>query len=221
MIIKVIFTNPENNIIPIVNQKELNSYIHKCIGVNNKYHDTFSDYSISSIQGGKLCDKDKITFQNSTPYIIITSDNLEFISNIMMGIQNSTHSFFNMKFERFEISDFVVNDYCDTIITVSPILLKKNGYKITFRNDNWLDILTEQLKSKLFHRGVVDDTLHIEIRNYHRGKEKVILVGNVFNPCSYLSLKVYGKKETRKMIYNMGFGNSTGSGFGTIRLYNE
>ena len=74
---------------------------------------------------------------------------------------------------------------------------------------------------KSWYKGVVDDTLRIEIRNPHRGKEKIIWVGDVFNPCSYLSMKVYGKKETRKMIYNMGFGNSTGSGFGTIRLYNE
>jgi CRISPR-associated endoribonuclease Cas6 len=221
MIIKVIFTNPENNIIPIINQKELNSYIHKCIGINNKYHDTFSDYSISSIQGGTLYDKDKVSFKNSTPYIIITSDNIEFITDIMQGIQNSNHTFFNMKFHRFEVSDFVVNNFCDTIMTVSPILLKKNGHKLTFKNDEWVSVLVEQLKAKLKYKGVVDDTLRIEIRNPHRGKEKIVWVGNVFNPCSYLSLKVYGKKETRKMIYNMGFGNSTGSGFGTIRLYNE
>jgi CRISPR-associated endoribonuclease Cas6 len=221
MIIKVIFTNPENNIIPIKNQKELNSYIHKCIGVNNEYHDKFSDYSISSIQGGKLVNKNMLTFQNSVPYIIITSEDLNFITNIMEGIQNSNHMFFNMKFERFEISDFVINEYCDTIITVSPILLKKNGYKVTFKHEKWVELLTEQLKAKLLHKGIVDDTLRIEIRNPQRGKEKVIWVGDTFNPCSYLSLKVYGTKKARKTLYNMGFGNSTGCGFGTIRLYNE
>jgi CRISPR-associated endoribonuclease Cas6 len=221
MIIKVIFTNPENNIIPIINQKELNSYIHKCIGVNNDYHDKFSDYSISSIQGGKLYNKNMLSFENSTPYIIVTSDNLPFISTLMSGIQNSNHKFFNMEFSRFEVADFVLGEYCDTIMTVSPILLKKNGYKLTFKHEKWITILTDQLKSKLKHKGIVDDSFHIEIRNISRAKEKVIWVGNVFNPCSYISLKVYGKKETRLAIYNMGFGNSTGSGFGTIRLYNE
>lgn len=220
MIIKVIFTKPDNNTIPIVNQKELNSYIHKCIGVNNNYHDSFSDYSISSIQGGKLFNN-MLSFENSTPYIVITSEDLNFISTIMTGIQNSNHTFFNMKFSRFEISDFVVGEYCDTIITISPILLKKNGRKITFKNEDWVNVLTEQLKNKLKHKGIIDNTLHIEIRNIHKGKEKNIWVGKVFNPCSYLSLKVYGKKETRKTLYNMGFGNSTGSGFGTIKLYNE
>lgn len=220
MIIKVIFTNPINNNIPIVNQKELNSYIHKCIGVNNKYHNTFSDYSISSIQGGKF-NNNMLSFENSTPYIVITSEDLNFISTIMTGIQNSNHTFFNMKFSRFEISDFVVGEYCDTIMTISPILLKKNGYKLTFKHEKWVDLLTEQLKDKLKHKGITDDTLRIEIRNPHRGKEKNIWVGDVFNPCSYVSLKVYGKKETRIILYNMGFGNSTGSGFGTIKVYKE
>lgn len=221
MIIKVIFTKPTNNTIPISNQKELNSYIHKCLGVNNEYHDSFSDYAISSIQGGKLTSDKMLSFENSTPHIIISSENEQFLSKIIMGIQSNQFKLFDMDFVQFEFNDFIVNPYCDTIITISPILLKHNDRKITFKNENWIEVLTQQVRKKLQHKGIMDDTFKIELRNVEKAKEKLIHVGNVFNLCSMVSLKVYGKKKTRKTIYNMGFGNSTGCGFGSIKLYNE
>ena len=219
MIIKVNFTNPESNI-PINNQKELNSYIHKCIGHDNKYHDSFSDYCISSIQGGKLVNNNELSFDKSTPYIIITSENCEFISKIMNGIQMDRHDYFGMKFKNFEITDFKINDFCDTIVTISPIIVKdKNDYKIDFNNDKWIQTLTDQLKGKLHHKGIIDDSFKIEIRNIKRAKVKTVWVGNVFNVSSMISLKVYGKPNTRRTLYNMGFGSSTGCGFGCIKVY--
>jgi CRISPR-associated endoribonuclease Cas6 len=221
MIIKVIFNKPKNNIIPIVNQKELNSYIHKCLGINNEYHDSFSDYAISSIQGGKLNNNNMLSFENSVPYIIISSENFQFISQIIMGIESNKFNLFDMTFKNFEFNDFKVNQTFDKIITISPILLKKNNKKITFTDKEWVNVLIEQTKAKLKHKGIIDDTFNIEIRNVNKAKEKMIYVGNTFNPCSMISLKVYGKKETRKTIYNMGFGNSTGCGFGSIKVYEE
>lgn len=221
MIIKIIFTNPEKNVIPVRNQKELNSYIHKCIGINNKYHDAFSNYSISSIQGGKIINGKELSFENSAPYIVVTSQDMNFLNTLIGGVQKDKFTFFNMHFKNIEVSDFYLNEYCDTVMTISPIIVKKNGYKITFKHPEWVNILTEQLKSKLKHIGIEDDTLKIEIRNINKAKEKMIWVGDVFNPCSYLSMKVYGKKKSRLAIYNMGFGGSTGSGFGTIKLYSE
>lgn len=219
MIIRVNFTKPKNNI-PIINQKELNSYIHKCIGINNPYHNTFSDYSISSIQGGKLINNKELSFNDNIPHIIITSENINFISTIMGGIQADKFTYFDMKFKNFEISDFKVHDYYDTVITISPIIVKnKDGYKMAFDNPKWLSVLTEQLKAKLEHKGIYDNTFKIEIRNVERAKIKKIWVGDVFNISSYISLKVYGKPNTRRTIYNMGFGGSTGSGFGTIKIY--
>ena len=219
MIITVNFTSPQNNI-PIKNQKELNSYIHKCIGINNEYHDTFSDYSISSLQGGKLINGNELSFTNSVPYIVITSENTEFISKIMCGMQSDKFTLFGMRFKTFEINDFNVDKFCDTIITLSPIIVKdENGYKIAFDNPKWLPILKKISEDKLKHKGIIDETFNIEIRNINKAKIKKIWVGDVFNICSYISLKVYGSPKTRKTLYNMGLGGSTGSGFGTIRLY--
>lgn len=218
MIVKVIFTMPKNGI-PIRNQAGLNSYIHHCLGSNNKYHDSFSDYAISSIQGGKLQDNGILMFSDN-PYIQISSENVNFITDIMQGIQKTNILLFDMKFQRFEISNFNVGEYCDTIQTLSPILLKdKNDRKITIEDDNWLELLIAKCKSKLAHKGIVDDSFNIVIRNREKSKKRSVFVGNTFNFCTYTSLKIYGQKKTRETLYNMGLGQSTGCGFGSIFIY--
>ena len=34
--------------------KEVNGLINRCLGENNKYHGKFSNYCISSMQGGRM-----------------------------------------------------------------------------------------------------------------------------------------------------------------------
>lgn len=220
MIVKVFFSKP-NVQIPVNNQKELNSFIHRCIGENNKYHDKFSDYSISSLQGGKLNDDKKTLYFKNNPYIVISSENINFLSEIMMGIQFKNEKLFDMKVSNIiPCGEYNVNPFFDKIITISPILLKnKNNRKLTIKDDEWLDKLIENCKSKLKYLGIIDDTFNIEFRNKEKAKTKSIYVGETFNPSSLVSLKVYGKKKTRIALYNLGLGNSTGSGFGSIEVY--
>lgn len=216
MILKIILTKPNINI-PINNQKELNSFIHRCLGENNKYHDTFSDYSISSLQGGKL-NENKFLIFSDNPYIICNTNNMEFITSLIDGLNRGV-KFFDMKLEKLLFDDFIVNEFYDKVITISPILIKYNNYKITHYHEKWLETLINQSKNKLNKLGVVDDTFDIKIRNFQNAKEKSIYVGNVFNPSTMISLIIYGKPNTRKTLYNLGLGNSTGSGFGCVKLY--
>lgn len=215
----IYFTKPNVNI-PINNQKELNSFIHRCLGKDNKLHDAFSDYSISSLQGGKN-DNQILHFENE-PYITISSLNFDFIGKMMYGAQFNNEKLFDMSVSRIEpLGEYNVNPYFDKIITISPILLKDidKRKKLTIKDDNWLNRLNEQSKAKLKHLGIEDETFNIKVRNPEKAKTKNIHVGEVFNPCSMVSLEVYGKKETRIALYNLGLGNSTGSGFGSIKIY--
>ena len=91
--------------------------------------------------------------------------------------------------------------------------------KITFKHEDWLSLLTQNCESKLKHLNIVDPTFKLEIMNPHKAKEKCIWVGDIFNPSSNVRLKVYGKPKTRETLYNMGLGGSTGSGFGSIKIY--
>ena len=206
--------------IPISNQKELNSYIHRCIGKDNEYHDSFSNYSISSIQGGKLNKSTGMLCFEEEPYIYISSPDSEFVQLLVVGAM-SGQKLFNMEFSKISLADLNSDKFCDTVITISPILLKResDGVKITIDDDGWIDSLKSQCIKKLNRAGLTNNGFNIELRNPERAKKKMVYVGNVFNPCSQVSLKVYGDKKSRDYIYSVGFGNSCGSGFGSVKLY--
>lgn len=222
MILKIFFKPIDDStndiIIPFSNQKEMNSFIYRTLGDNNKYHDTFSDYSISSIQGGVKYDTKHIIF-NTQPYIMVASQNEEFITTLLTNLEKNEFTFFNLKYARCEFKMFKLNEKYDKIITISPIIIKHDNRKISFDNPFFLDELKKNCLEKLRHIGINDETFNVEIRNIEKAKTKLIYVGDVFNISSMISLVVYGKKETRNALYHLGIGGSTGSGFGSIKVY--
>jgi CRISPR-associated endoribonuclease Cas6 len=226
MRIKINLTKPTTDV-PVNNQHQLNGFIYKTFGENCTFHDTFSDYNISSLQGGKLKDDKKtLVFNNSNPYFYVSSNNDDFISLVIKKFRQSQESFFGMKVEEKNgiefFDDFIPNIFFDKVITISPILLKrKDGYKLTVKDPDFLNLLIENCKKKLEYCGIIDNTFNIEYFNYKLAKTKSIYVGDVFNPCSLVSLVIYGKPETRKILYNLGLGNSTGSGFGSIAIFKK
>ena len=209
--------------VPVNNQHYLNGFIHESFGENNPYHDSFSNYSISSLQGGKLNgDKKTLNFKNENPHFFI-SGNDDFIIFAINAFTKSQSSMFGMKYDSIGVfDDFKLNKYFDDVITISPIIIKNDkNWKITIKDDDFLNYLIKNCQQKLLHEGIVDNTFNIEIINPHKAKTKCIWVGNVFNPCSNVRLRIYGKKETRNLLYNMGLGGSTGSGFGCVKIYSN
>ena len=126
-----------------------------------------------------------------------------------------------MRYDSIAIDeDFIVNTHFDNIVTISPIIVKsKNGRKITFKDSEWLDRLTQNCVNKLHHLNIVDPTFKMEVVNPHKAKEKCVWVGDIFNVCSNVRLKVFGRPKTREALYNLGLGGSTGSGFGSVKIY--
>lgn len=219
MRLKIFLTMPTEKV-PVNNLDMLISFIHKCLGKNNKYHDAFSKYCISSLQGGKL-DKDGfLSFDNSEPYIIVSSIDNEFIETFVKGLYETKATVMSMSFNRLEIPPLTIQKYYDNVMTISPILLKnKSDRKITFEDPEWLDLLNQKTVAKLKNVGIEDPTFKIELRSPDKAKRKLVWVGDVFNPSSMVSLKITGTKKAREAVYNMGLGNSTGCGFGAVKTY--
>lgn len=222
MIIKVYFEKTEKSI-PFNHQHQMNGFIYKMLGEkSNKYHDTFSCYSVSNIQGCKMKeDKSGLVFPGE-PYIQIASDNTEvcndFVCAIINTIDNKSANFFGLHPVRFETYDFPCGKKFDIMRTISPILLKQNGRKITINDENWLKVLNENCRAKLANNGIEDKSFKIVIGNRDNVRSKMVYVGDVFNPCTDGVFTVYGKESTRRKLYNMGIGNSTGTGFGAVKL---
>lgn len=224
MILKVFFKPAEEGlndiILPFNNQKEMNSFIYRTLGDNNRYHDGFSNYSISSIQGGKMFDESHIIFKES-PYIQVASQDMDFINCLISGLEKRKYTFFGLQYERLEINDFNVNRRFDTILTISPVIVKDSitRRKISIDNKNFVTELKKNCVEKLRHKGIEDSTFDIVLRHPEKAKQKLIMVGDIFNICTNVSLYVYGKPNTRKALYNLGIGGSTGSGFGAVKIY--
>ena len=219
--IRINLTYPTTDV-PVNNQHQMNGFIFSSFGENCKYHDRFSDYSISSLQGGTLKDDKKtLEFKNDNPHFYVSGNN-EFIEFAIKRFMFSDASFFGMKVKNLDSNfDFNVNEKFDNIITISPVLVKvKGGKKLTIEDDEWLECLIDNCKKKLEYLGIIDDTFRIEVVNKEKAKKKSIMVGDVFNPSTMVRLKVFGKKDTRRTLYCLGLGGSTGSGFGSIKIYN-
>lgn len=220
MRVKITFNKNNNVAVPINNIDAQNSFLHKILGANNIYHDIFSEYSISSLQGGKLDKNTGNLIFTELPYIYVSSLNYFFLNNLLKSLGETNETLCGMTIDDYFVDDFKVNRFFDKIITISPILLKnKDGRSITFKDNEWLNLLKINCIKKLEKLGIYDNTFDIEIRNIDKAKTKKIQVSNdAFAISSMISLTVYGKPETRHALYCLGLGKSTGSGFGAIRI---
>lgn len=223
MLIKIFFKPIQSDIrdiiLPFSNQKEMNSFIYRTLGDNNPYHDAFSEYSISSIQGGKMHDKSSIIFKDQ-PYIFVSSLDAKFIETLLVNLEKREYSFFNLTYDRCEFKTFCIHKTYDKIVTISPIIVKHEGRKITYKDSFFLEALKQNCIKKLEHCGCVDSSFDIQIRNLDRCKVKSVMVGDIFNLSTMASFYVFGKPKTRELLYHLGLGGSTGSGFGAVQTYN-
>ncbi len=209
--------------VPINNQAILNSYIHKCLGVNNVYHDAKSNYNISHLYGGKLNVEAKTLYFDEGGYIVVSSKDSEFINKLLIGIINNPVLINGMCFAGVDhIKEEFVNGW-NYFATLSPFIIKKYVDKskysfITLKDDDF----EEQVKNYLINKitkinsklDLSDFDVKIPISSKH--KVKKILVKNVINSANSCHINIHTNKKVAELLYNIGVGQSTGSGFGTI-----
>jgi CRISPR-associated endoribonuclease Cas6 len=233
MRLKVEFNSTTENVPN--NLKHLNSFIHRILGVDNIYHNKSGDYCISHLCGGKLS-KDRLTvsFPNGSPFIIVTSEDMTFMNKIIVGLMDEKNkdygfgvTFKNMSF----INEELYNGW-NHFFVLSPILLKgreendpryiniltkDESGKHTVPNESYKDRLQKQLVHKF---STIDPTLdftdfEIVISDKLKRVYK-IMDKNVVNTASVFQFSVKTNKKVATMLYNIGVGQSTNSGFGTI-----
>lgn len=210
---------PSKEILPFNYQPLLTGALHKWIGENN-FHDHISMYSFSWLKNGQAT-KNGLQFKNGSQYFI-SSHSSELLKNIIKGIQDNP----KIK-DGFSVQEIMVQDnpqfknesvfYC-----ASPILIKRNingnTKHYTFGNEKTDELLTETLKHKLKKAGLSDEGVNAGFdRSYRKAKTKVIhykSIGNLVNICP---IKISGTPEQLAFAWNVGVGNSTGIGFGSLK----
>lgn len=221
MIINVYFEKG-CTIIPFDNQHVLNGVIYNIFGHDKHIHNSFSEYSISSIQGCRYNSEYNGLEPYFEPYIQFTSNIPDIINKFVCGVEklidNNIPVFYNRKLIRYNCRDFMVNPEFDIIKTISPVLLKDKGRSFTYDDEGWKELLHRKTVAKLNHHGIYDDTFRFVLENDKNVKNKLIMVNGFANYCTSFVAKVYGNKKTRETIYNLGIGGSTGSGFGSVAI---
>lgn len=212
---KDVFTKPLN--------KEVNGFINKCLGDGNKYHGNFSRYCISSMQGGHMNKDGAIAFPDGG-YIQVSSDDEEFLNNLVNGLMmnfNEGLCVATLKYKSFDVKAFEMYNEYDIIRTISPLYISKDGKSLTYKDDNFIEVLTDKSRKKLIHGGVserIANTLKFKLFHSENAKTKMIECGKQKNICNQVMLYVTGDKRARLKIYELGLGKCTGFGFGAITI---
>jgi CRISPR-associated endoribonuclease Cas6 len=231
MRIKIEF-NKNIESVPVNNQHMLNSYIHKCLGINNKYHDTPSNYNISHLYGGNLVDENLVF--NDGGYIVVSSMDQEFVNKLLIGVLNNQELFCGMTFAGVNHIQEEFFDGWNHFATLSPFIVeektgeRKNRF-LTLDENDFEERLENYLVNKLSKVNPDLDLLDFKVvvPNNSSHKVKTVFVGTRMNKANQCHVSIFTNKKVAETLYNIGLGKSTGSGFGCIyktenhRLYKK
>jgi len=211
-----------NNELPINHQHLVNSFIHRALGKDNQYHDAKNTYSISQLQGGNWIKGTKnISFKNGG-YITISSLDEKFINNILISLY-STPFHGDIKVIGIEFIDEKFYNGWNHFVTLSPFIIKKysskkeysfhtideEGFNVTLKNYliNKLTKINPDLDLTCFD---------VEIPKHVNHKTSKVIIKNVVNIGNSCHININTNKKVAELLYNIGIGQSTGCGFGTI-----
>ncbi len=204
------------------NQTLLNSYFNKCLGPNNKFHDISGLYNVSSIQGGRRNAQDNTLDFEKGCYFCVSSPDLQLLGDFINKISKHPELFHGMKLKDFEFmpKEKFVNGW-NHFLTLSPFLLRDIATRkcLTFENTpNFIEILEQRIINKLKKINANFDLsdFKIALPEHNSNKVKAIMVKKVINFTNQCSIDIHTNKEVAEFLYDIGIGQSTNSGFGTI-----
>jgi CRISPR-associated endoribonuclease Cas6 len=213
------------SILPNNNQNMLNSYIHKCLGENNIYHDAKSNYSISMLYGGTLDKINKKIIVEDNIFFVVSSFDEDFINLLIGGIADNPILTDNLILSSIECIDEYIYDGYNHFRTFSPFLIKgSDGRGVTIDNFNgscekFGEFLKPIVKNKLqkisenLKLNLKFDIFDIKIEWCHSANRSIKNGCVKTNNCGFT---LHSDNQTASLLYNIGIGQSTGAGFGCI-----
>lgn len=205
--------------LPFNHQPLLTGTIHKWLGWNNE-HGEVSLYSFSWLTGGKKTSKG-IHFEKEASFFFSSYDP-DLIKTLIYGIQKDPKMFYDLS-----VSEVVIEENPDLtdrehFLVASPVFIKrKDGNHIKhvlFDDQNAGTYLKETLQTRMKKAGIYDNDFSISFdKNYTKAGTKKVKYNEVDNRASWCPVIIKGKPETKLFAWNVGLGNSTGIGFGSLK----
>lgn len=209
-----------NKNIPFNYQHLLTGTIHKWIGENNAEHGKKSLYSFSWLQN---TDSSKSGINlTSNSYFFISAYDEQLIKRITKGILDDPTTFCGSQVVDIQIKEVPEFSNAERFMMNSPILIRRrDGDKvkhITFKDKNFNDLLTENLKGKLSDVGLNSNGVTVELDpSYAFPKTKLVDYKGIENKTTLAPVIIRGTPEQIAFAWTVGLGNSTGIGFGAVK----
>lgn len=213
-------TSKNQTIIPFEYQQKLTGVLHKWLGENNQEHGEVSLYSFSWLKNTKVTGKG-LNCPKGASFFISFYDTQR-LKKVLSNIRTEPEIFCGMFVEDVVIEDTPDLTQQEQFSLGSPILIKRpmNGKITEFYYDNPESgkLLEETLRTKMKLAGIPDDdTLSIAFDlNYTKKKTKLVWYDNISNKANMCPVIIKGSNLTKQFAWNVGLGNSTGVGFGSI-----
>ncbi len=217
----LIKSNP-NKVIPYNYQPMLTGCIHKWIGGENKEHGKQSLFSFSFFQNVEGVSDKGISLKYNS-YFFFSSYDVELCKKVLAGIRKDPEIFNEITVKEVQLLETPNFSDEQRFITASPVLLKlkKEGSQkhIIFSDIESSELLTNSLKSKLEKANLPTDGISVSFdKSYPNPKTKLMAYNKIKNRASVCPLIIKGSAEQIAFAWEVGIGNSTGIGFGALKL---
>lgn len=214
--------SPNTEPVPFNYQHQLTGTLHKWLG-KNELHDKISLYSFSWLRGNVKKVKGGLNFPNGAKWFISFWED-EYTDKLKNGILKDPIVQYGMKIAN--IKEQSIPDFGDhyKFKAASPILVRENednGSRkhLIFKDKEADGVLTKRMRSKLKSANFGDHLCNINIsfdRDYPKSQTKLINIKGIELRASICPITIQGSPEAVKFAWNVGVGELTGSGFGSI-----
>ena len=204
--------------VPFNYHSKLVGTVHKWLGEND-FHDNLSLYSFSWLTGG-IKSGNSLDFNSGAKWFISSPDHL-FIRKILKGVTKENSVCFGMEVINVTIRE-TPNFTDQNVFSVgSPVFIKRNVNDIqkfyNFHDEESGKYLTETLKTKLKKMNLNFENVTVEFdKEYLNPKIKGAEYNGIKNIGSICPIIIDGSSEQKGFAWDVGVGNSTGIGFGSL-----
>jgi len=200
-------------------QSKLVGTLHKWIG-NNELHGKQSLFSMSWLSGGKAIGTKGLEFPSGSEWFISAYD-ADLIKKIVSGVMDAPEFNFGMKVTEIAIRETTEFNGETRFILGSPVLVKRNLNEkqrhFTYLEPDTDLFLTQTIQHKLSIAGLSPDGITVRFDRLNgRAKTKLVTYRGIQNKANYCPVIISGAPEQLGFAWNVGIGNSTGIGFGSL-----
>lgn len=212
-------TTSNDEVIPFDYQQKLVGVLHKWLG-KNELHDSISMYSFSWLMNGKMT-TDGFNFENGASWFLSFLDEKN-IKTVVKTILDDPNMFGGLVVCDVSIQEDVDLSQRSLFYVASPIFIKRkvddNIKYYTYEDAEANQLMIDTINHKMELADLpIDEELKISFDlSYSKKKIKKVRIHKIDCKCNMCPVIIEGKESTKKFIWNVGVGSSTGVGFGSI-----